>query len=149
MRIRALLRRTALGAVVALLPALASVPVSRAAPAPDSEHQARALPAIKSAILKSTGYADATVTLALKDNQFWVSIENSSPSDGTARQRETQAAQIAGAIADEVRGDAEFAGILGIHIDYTARSKDGSHSDILDSIDFRKGPKGDFTHHTT
>jgi hypothetical protein len=46
-------------------------------------------------------------------------------------------------------GRLPFAGILGIHIDYAARSKDGSHSDILDSIDFRKGPDGSFAHHTT
>ena len=127
---------------------LASAPVLRAAP-PENERQAEALSAMKSAILKLTGYADATVALALRDNQFWVTIENSPLNDGTARQRETQAAQIAGAIANKVKGDTAFASILGIHIDYAARTKDGSHSDILDGIDFRKRPDGSFTHHTT
>jgi hypothetical protein len=123
-------------------------PALRAAPA-ESEGQVGALPAIKSAILKSTGYADATVTRTLRANQFWVTIENSPLNDGTARQREAQTARIAGAIAGKVKGDTAFASILGIHIDYAARSKDGSHSDILDSIDFRKAPDGTFTHHTT
>lgn len=148
MRVRALLQMMLLGTVAALPPVLAYAPALRAAPA-ESEGQVGALPAIKSAILKSTGYADATVTLTLRANQFWVTIENSLLNDGTARQREAQAARIAGAIAGKVKGDTAFAGILGIHIDYAARSKDGSHSDILDSIDFRKAPDGTFTHHIT
>ncbi len=148
MRIPALLRIVLLGTIAALPPMLISAPVLRAAPA-ESERQAAVLPAIKSAVLKSTGYADATVTLALRDNQLWVTIENSPLNDGTARQREAQAAQIADTIANKVKGDTAFAGLLGIHIDYAARTKDGSHSDILDGIDFRKGPHGSFAHHTT
>jgi hypothetical protein len=136
-----------LGVVAALPPVLASAPALPAAPA-ESEGQA-GLPSVKGAILKSTGYAEATVTLALRDKQFWVTIENSPLNDGTTRQREAQAARIAGAIADKVKGDTAFAGIFGIHIDYAARSKDGSHSDVLDSIDFRKRPDGTFMHHTT
>src|SRR5579872_3805794 len=137
-----------LGAVAVLLPLLATPPALSAGPA-ETDGQAAALPAIKSTILKLTGYADTTVALGLRDNQFWVTIENSRLNDSTARQREAQAARIASTIANKVKGDATFAGILGIHIDYVARTKDGSHSDILDSIDFRKGPDGSFTHHTT
>ncbi len=148
MPIRAFLRMILLGTVAALPPILASVPALRAAPA-ESERQASALPAIKSSVLKSTGYADTTVTLELRDNQFWVTIENSRLNEGTARQREAQATRIVGAITNKVKGDTTFAGILGIHIDYVARSKDGSHSDILDSIDFRERPDGTFAHHTT
>lgn len=148
MRIGSLLRMILLGAVAALPALLCSAPALRAAPA-ETERQSSALPAIKSAILKSTGYATASVALAVRDNQFWVTIENSRLNDSTARQREAQATRIAGAIASKVKGDTTFAGILGIHIDYVARTQDGSHSDILDSIDFRKGPDGSFTHHTT
>lgn len=148
MRMRALLRMMLLGTVAALPLVLAHAPALRAAPT-ESERQVGALPTIKSAILSSTGYADATVTLVLKVNQFWVTIENSPINDGTARQREAQAAQIVGVIAKKVKGDSALAGILAIHIDYVARSKDGSHNDILDSIDFRKGPDGTFTHHLT
>ena len=148
MRMRGLFRMMVLGTVAVLPPVLLHAPALHAA-ATESERQSGAIPAIKSAILKTTGYADATVTLALKANQFWVTIENSPLNDGTARQREAQAARIAGAIADKVKGDAAFAGILGIHIDYAALSRDGPHSEILDSIDFRKGPDGAFTHHIT
>jgi hypothetical protein len=148
MRMRALLQMMMVGTVAVLPPALFHESALHAAAA-ESERQSGALPAIKGAILKTTGYADATVTLALKANQFWVTVENSPLNDGTARQREAQAARIASAIATHVKGDAAFAGILGIHIDYAARSRDGSHSDILDSIDFRKGPDGAFTHHIT
>jgi hypothetical protein len=133
MRMRALLRMILLGTVAALPAVPAYAPALRAAPA-ESQGQVGALPAIRSAILKSTGYADATVTLTLRANQFWVTIENSPLNDGTARQREAQAARIAGAIADKMKGDTAFAGILAIHIDYAARSKDGSHNDVLDSI---------------
>jgi hypothetical protein len=146
MRIHTLLRVTLLGTVAALPPILAAAPALRAAPVESEQGE---LPAIKSAILKATGYADATVTLATRDNQFWVTIENSPLNDGTARQRQAQAARIVGAIANKVRGDTTFAGILGIHIDYVGRTNDGAHSDILDSIDFRKGPDGSFAHHTT
>src|SRR5579859_4852968 len=148
MRIRSLLAIVLLGTAAALPPLLASAPALSAAPG-ETERQAGALPAIKSEILKSTGYAAASVTVALRDNQFWVTIENSRLNDSTARQREAQATRIADTIANKLKGDTTFAGILGIHIDYVARAKDGSHSDILDSIDFRKGPDGSFTHHTT
>ena len=137
-----------LGAVAASLPLLATPPALSAGLV-ETDRQAAVLPAIKSTILRSTGYADTTVTLGLRDNQFWVTIENSRLNDSTARQREAQAARIAGAISNKVKGDSTFAGILGIHVDYVARTKDGSHTDILDSIDFRKGPDRSFTHHTT
>ena len=116
---------------------------------PRGANASRARSPHQSAILKTTGYADAAVTLALRANQFWVTVENSPLNDGTARQREAQAASIAAAIADKLKGDTAFAGILGIHIDYAARSGDAPHSDILDSIDFRKGPDGSFPHHIT
>lgn len=148
MQIRALLRMALVGAVATLSPVLTYAPALHAAPA-ESERQASALPTIKAAVLKSTGYSDAAVTLAVRANQFWVTIENSALNHGTARQREAQAAKIADTIAAKVKGDAAFGGIVGIHIDYTARRTKGSHSDIVDSIDFRKGPDGTFAHHTT
>jgi hypothetical protein len=148
MRMRAFLRMMVLGTVATLPSVFFHAPVLRAAPT-ESEHDASAVRAIKGAILKATGYADATVTLTLEANQFWVTVENGPLNDGTARQREAQAARIAVVIADKVKGDVAFAGILGIHIDYAARSRDGSHNDIVDSIDFRKGLDGKFTHHTT
>ena len=148
MRMRAFVRLTVLGAFVALPSMLAVVPALGAAPT-ESERQPATLPAVKGAVLKATGYPDPAVTLVLKGNQFWVTVENSPLNDGTARQREAQAARIASAIATQVKDDPELAGILGIHIDYAARSRDGSHTDVVDSIDFRKGPDGNFAHHTT
>jgi hypothetical protein len=71
MRVRALLRILA-----AVPPVLVHAPALRAAPA-DSERRSAALPAIKLAILKATGYADVAVTLVLKANQFWVTVVNS------------------------------------------------------------------------
>ncbi len=47
------------------------------------------------------------------------------------------------------RQDPAFAAVLGIHIDYIGRGADGTHTDIVDAIDFRKGPAGSFEHHTT
>ena len=148
MRLRPLPRVIMLSLVAALPAVLASAPDLRAAPA-ENARQADALPAVKGAILRSTGYADAAVTLALSNNQFWVTIENSPLNDGTARQREAQAARIANAIAGHIKGGAVFSGILAIHIDSAARSRDGSHHDILDSMDFRKTPDGRFVHHAT
>ena len=148
MRIPALLRMVLLGTFATLPPALATAPALQAATA-QSEDQAYALAAIKRSIIKSTGYVDEMITLALRANQFWLKIENSPLNDGTARQREAQASRIANEIDNRVRGSTNFAGIFGIHIDYAARSKDGSHSDVLDSIDFRKRPDGTFVHHTT
>ncbi len=72
MRMRALLRMMLLGTVAVLPPVLLHAPALHAAAA-EIERQSGALPAIKGAILKATGYADATVTLALRANQFWVS----------------------------------------------------------------------------
>lgn len=65
MRTRALFRMMLLGMVAVLPPVLLHTPTLQAAPA-ESERQSGALPAIKSAILKTTGYADAAVTLPMQ-----------------------------------------------------------------------------------
>ncbi len=142
------MRRRALCGIV-LLGCLTGLPAVPMAAPSDSERQSAALPRIKLAILQATGYADTAVTVSLTADQFWVMVVNSPLNQATARQREAQATQIAEAIANEVKQDPAFAAVLGIHIDYAARSADGGHTDIVDGIDFRKGASGTFEHHTT
>ena len=113
------------------------------------ERQTARLPDIKLAVLKATGYGDAAVTVMLKADQFWITILNSPLNQSSARQREVQATQIASAIAEKLKQDSVFATVLGIHIDYAARPAGNEHTDIVDSIDFRKGSSGTFEHHRT
>jgi hypothetical protein len=114
-----------------------------------AELQTAKLPAIKGAVLSATRYPDNAVDLTLKENQFWVTVVNSDLNAAPPHQRELQASQIVAVITKAIRHDPAFAKTLGIHIDYVARSTQGGHADIVDSIDFRKGPAGNFMHHTT
>ncbi len=147
MRVRALVRIVLLGSLATYPLALSQSVAPLAAPS-DSERQSAALPEIKLAVLKATGYADAGVTWSVEANQFWVTVVNSPLNQATVRQREEQASGIVAAIVERIKQDPVLVGVIGIHVDYVARSAAG-RIDVVDGIDFRKGPGGTFEHHTT
>ena len=107
------------------------------------------LPALQKAIVDVTHYAEQDLELKYQTSQFFVTVINSGLNQSPSIQRETEASQIVDAIARQIVDKPEFKGVLSIHIDYVARSVGGSHTDLVDGIDFRKNPAGRFVHHTT
>lgn len=111
--------------------------------------QAANLPAIKSAVRDATGYTDEDFELDLRPSQIVITIVNSRLNKSQPRERDAEASKIVDSVTEAAVGDPHLGGVLGIHIDYVARSSDGAHTDIVDAIDFRKGSDGRFVHHMT
>ena len=65
-----------------------------------------------------------------------------------ATEREAEAAQIASKATEKIASNPHFRAVQAIRIEYVGRSKAG-RSQILDVIEFRKNPQGQFLHHTT
>jgi hypothetical protein len=114
---------------------------------PDADELRAALPEIKKAILAATGYETGSVEVSATSLDIVVTLLNSHLAAGPNTGRENEARSIATAIASAIESRQEFNGILALHIDYTTREPDGSHSRTIDKIDFRKDPGGVFQHH--
>jgi hypothetical protein len=142
-------RRSAFTALLATLALVRPETSSGSATTPDQDRQMAVLPSVKKAILDATRYAEKDVELKFQTSQFFVTVINSGVNKSPPLQRETEASKIVVAIAGQIADKPDFKGVLGIHIDYVARSADGSHTDLVDGIDFRKDPAGRFVHHTT
>ena len=142
-------RRVALTALCGALAMARFAPPSRSATPVDQERAMAVLPAVKRTIVDVTRYAEADLTLKFQANQFFVTVINSALNKSPSLQREGEASKMVTAIVRAIAGKPEFQSVLGIHIDYVARSADGSHTDVVDAIDFRKDPAGRFVHHTT
>jgi hypothetical protein len=114
-----------------------------------AQSQETSLNAVKSGVLAATGYDGGAVELTATKVQFVVTIVNSKLIDRSAAERENEATRIASTIASIIADKSEFKGIQGIHVDYVKREVDGSHTQRIDGIDFRKDPQGNFQHHIT
>jgi hypothetical protein len=114
-----------------------------------AQSQETSLNAVKSGVLAATGYDGGAVELTATKAQFVVTIVNSKLIGSPAAERENEATRIASTIASIIADKPEFKGIQGIHVDYVKREADGSHTQRIDGIDFRKDPQGNFQHHIT
>jgi hypothetical protein len=114
-----------------------------------AQSQEMSLDAVKSAVLATTGYDGGAVELTATKVQFVVTIVNSKLIDRPAAERENEARRVASTIASIMADKPEFKGIQGIDVDYVKREADGSHTQRIDGIDFRKDPQGNFQHHIT
>ena len=114
-----------------------------------AQSQEASLNAVKSGVLAATGYDGGAVELTATKVQFVVTIVNSKLIDRSAAERENEATRIASTIASIIADKPEFKGIQGIHVDYVKREVDGSHTQRIDGIDFRKDPQGNFQHYIT
>jgi phage terminase Nu1 subunit (DNA packaging protein) len=96
---------------------------------------------LKSGVLAATGYDGGALELTATKVQFVVTIVNSKLIGRSATERENEATRIASTIASIIPDKPEFKSIQGIHVDYVKREVDGSHTQRIDGIDFRKDPQ--------
>lgn len=139
---------TLLGAFVTATMVFAWSPLWSAT-ATDIERQTEGIPLVKKGILDATSYAENDVELVMQDSQFTVTVINSGLNKLSSREREMEASKIVSAITQVIANKPEFKSILGVHINYVARTLGSGHTDPVDGIDFRKDPAGNFVHHTT
>jgi len=106
---------------------------------------------IKQSILEALRYDATTIDVTATSVQIVVTVVNSdlNGSLATHHERETEAAEIVGAVAVTLAKSPELAAIEAIHVDYVARQPGSTHSDVVDAIDFRRNPQGKFELHKT
>lgn len=105
---------------------------------------------VKSAVLAATGYDAASMEIATTGASVIVTVVNSKLAE-TAQSagREEEARKIVRAIADSTVDKPEFTGLHAIHIDYVKRESGSTGSQLIDSIDYLRNPRGIFEHHIT
>ncbi len=110
---------------------------------------------LKRAIVTATGYRVDEVELHVRQRQLVIVLVNSqlaivSPDffRAFAAKREVEAAHIASTVTSVITSTPQLGAVLSLRVDYVERRKSGRMR-VLDSIEFRKDPQGQFLHHTT
>jgi len=110
---------------------------------------ASALSAVKEKVAGVASPTASAVTIVWNANQFSVTIENSELNNSTHSARNSEATTIADTIVATIANMPEFAGLVGVHIDYVSRESGDGKLSVVDSIDFRKDSTGLMKLHTT
>ncbi|PNG25695.1 hypothetical protein CR492_12305 [Methylocella silvestris] len=104
---------------------------------------------IRVLVVQNLGAADEAVEALLKGNIFTVLRVETPASKATHQEFNTEATSIAGVVGRAIYGKAEYEEIHTIRVQFLRRSGSPVKSSILDTVDFRKSPKGDFELHAT
>jgi hypothetical protein len=107
-----------------------------------------ALSIVKERVAAIASPSASSVTVVWAADQFVVTVENSELNRLTHSARNSEATTIAETISTTIANMPEFAGLLGVHIDYVARGGDIG-TKIVDRIDFRKDSMGRLSLHAT
>jgi hypothetical protein len=112
-------------------------------PAPVSPDDIRGL------VARALGTPEITVEISRTLTVLTLVRINSPLNTGTHPDRNAEATFITALVAKAIKGSSPFSGILSISIDFIDRSGTPLHDTMVDHIDFREDPKGDFVFHTS
>ncbi len=134
-------------AVFVALSVAISAPLCQAQVAPILRTQitnemAASLPQVTAEVLKVTGYQSGSVHLLGGAYQLVVTIFNSKLASHP--ERGAEAVEIALAMSKVITSKQQFRLIQAFHIDYVSQGVDDADPHLVDAIDFRKDPKGNF-----
>jgi thiamine biosynthesis protein ThiC len=104
---------------------------------------------IRTAIIQAMGIPVATIDLKVAGNIFVISRINSTMNQTNHGARDSEASHIATVVAKTIGEGAEYKHIHTIRVRYIAALKPGGNEQVVDTVDFRKDPKGIFHFHTT
>jgi hypothetical protein len=140
----------ALGSITALLSTMAPNAISRAQtpPSPDIQ-RSEALTDIQKLIIRSIGAQENTVEVTVSSNVVTVARVNSNMNDTTHSARDNEATAIAAVVTKAMTGRSEFKNIISLRVQYLIRSGVTENGTIIDTIEFREDPKGQFQFHKT
>ena len=139
-------RTFAVGAIVLL--ALTTI-LGGAINAQTSTSRDAMLESIRASLIQAIGGQDNAVEVSIARNILMISCINSSLNQSSHGVRDNEASTIAPIVSRTIAGKPEFKNIHTIRVLYVVRLKQGSHENIIDTIDFRKDPGGGFQFHTT
>lgn len=104
---------------------------------------------IRVLVVQNLGAADETVEALLEGKIFTVLRVESPASKSTHQDFNKEATSIAGVVSRAIYSKAEYEKIHTIRVQFISRSGSPVKSRILDAVDFRKSPNGDFELHST
>lgn len=110
-----------------------------------SNEMAASLPQVTTAVLQATGYQSGSIHVLGGAYQLVVTIFNSKLASQQAR--EAEAVKIALAISKAIASKPQFRLIQAFHIDYVTQEVNNTDPHLVDAIDFRKDPAGNFVFH--
>ena len=141
-------RRTLLAAAAAL----SVLRIAAAWPQDDKEYeaklqrQAKALPAIRAAIVAAAGYDEANVEVTPAPHRLVVRLVNSKRAESNNAALIEEANLISSAVAQEIATRPDFNEIEMLHVDYIMRDPDGRAVATVQAVDFRRDSEGKFRH---
>ena len=101
------------------------------------------------AVVKKIAAPDASVELGIKDNVLIVSRVNSPFNEGSHAGLNNEATAILNLVSKAVLNKPDYKALVSIRVNYVARTGTPIAEKIVDSLEFRKNPKGVFGPHQT
>ena len=145
-----MVRNLFVAALIAATAGLAELNVPLYAQAPQSAAAARNsnLANIRASIVWKIGAGDQTIEVTSTDKILTVLRVNSHMNQSTHTDRNNEAMAIGETVAGAIEGRSEFKSLIVIRVEYVSRPV-GGKARIIDTVDFRKDPKGIFQFHQT
>jgi len=117
--------------------------------AQEARTQSSVLADIQQSVIRAVGAQKDTVEVAVAGNIVIVTRVNSNMNNSTHGGRDNEASAIADVVTKALVGKSEIQGIISIRVQYVAREPDQKNSSIIDTIEFREDPNGNFQFHKT
>jgi hypothetical protein len=106
------------------------------------------LDTVRASIVQAIGAQDRTVEVRAAGNIVTVLRVNSNMNESGHGGRNNEAAAIAAVISKSLSDNSEFRNVITIRVQYVNRY-DAAESRVIDTVEFRKDPKGVFQLHVT
>ena len=114
-----------------------------------SQSQADLLSEIRKLVVRAIGAPDQTVEIAVTGNMLTVLRVNSNMNDATHGGRNNEATAIAAIISKAIFGRPEFKNLVTLTVQFVVRPAPGAKSSVIDTVEFREDPSGQFRYHQT
>ena len=132
--------------LAAMIPVAPAWGADKAADAVLVKRQTAAIPKLRELIARAVGHPSANFRVTAGPHQMTISAINNK-GETTAANRESQAALMVAAVANEIAEKDEFGQVMTIHVNYVERH--GKNAPIIKGFDFFKSPAGAFVLHKT
>lgn len=114
-----------------------------------STQQSAVLADIQKSVIRTIGAQENTVEVGMMRNILIITRVNSNMNNATHGGRDNEATAIAGVVSKTIVRKPEFNTIISLRVQYLAREAGDKTGKIIDTIEFRADPSGNFQFHKT
>lgn len=104
---------------------------------------------IQKSVIRTIGAQENTVEVGVMGNILIITRVNSNMNNATHGGRDNEATAIAGVVSKAIVGKPEFKRIISLQVQYLAREAGDKAGKIIDTIEYRADPRGNFQFHKT